>query len=254
MSTLRQRPVIAAFAAAFALFLSGCATKKHVRTQIDPLNQRVGKLESDLDANAKKANSAISELERGVSRADERAQGADGRATQALADAASSKEAAGRSSQEAAAASQAASSARSAADKGLAQSLARSGEIEQKLAAIDNLKLVSQEAVLFATAQTRLTDEAKQKLDAAASRITPLKRYVVEIQGFTDKTGSAALNLELSRKRAEEVVRYFTLQHKIPLHRIFVAGLGNASPVADEKTREGRRQNRRVEVKVYAAQ
>ena len=76
--------------------------------------------------------------------------------------------------------------------------------------------------------------------------------YVLEIQGFTDASGGAASNLELSRKRADEVVRYVTLKHNIPLRRIHVLGLGEDAPNADNSNRAARKQNRRVDINVYA--
>jgi outer membrane protein OmpA-like peptidoglycan-associated protein len=78
-----------------------------------------------------------------------------------------------------------------------------------------------------------------------------MKNYVVELQGFTDSTGSKNTNLELSRKRADAVVRYLTTKHNIALHRVYVAGYGHENSVADNKTRDGRKQNRRVDMKVF---
>jgi outer membrane protein OmpA-like peptidoglycan-associated protein len=78
-----------------------------------------------------------------------------------------------------------------------------------------------------------------------------MKHYIVEVQGFTDSTGASAANVELSRRRAAAVVRYLTLDGKLPLYRVNTIGYGKASPAADNKTRDGRKQNRRVEVKLY---
>ena len=102
-------------------------------------------------------------------------------------------------------------------------------------------------------AKSTLTPEATKQLDEAAAAALKLTRYVIEVQGFTDKTGSSDVNLALSRQRADEVVRYLTMQHKIPLFRIYQLGSGEMAPVADDKTRDGRKQNRRVEIKVYSA-
>jgi hypothetical protein len=91
-----------------------------------------------------------------------------------------------------------------------------------------------------------------QKLDDAVAKLQGNNNYVLEIQGFTDKTGSSLSNLELSRKRADEVVRYVTLKHNIPLRRIHVLGVGEDAPDADNSTRAARKQNRRVDINVYA--
>jgi OOP family OmpA-OmpF porin len=74
---------------------------------------------------------------------------------------------------------------------------------------------------------------------------------VIEIQGFTDKTGPAAFNETLSERRAEAVARYLAVEYKIPVRNLTMLGEGYAQPVADDKTRDGRKQNRRVEVKLW---
>jgi OOP family OmpA-OmpF porin len=77
------------------------------------------------------------------------------------------------------------------------------------------------------------------------------KAYVLEVTGHADSTGSTAVNRALSQRRADAVIRYLVEQHKIPLRRIITPyGFGALEPIADNKTREGRAQNRRVEVKI----
>ena len=96
-----------------------------------------------------------------------------------------------------------------------------------------------------------LSPDAKQQLDDLAKQASTLDRYVIEVQGFTDKTGPASYNDMLSQHRAEAVARYLTNQYKIPVRNITMLGEGYAQPVADDKTRDGRKQNRRVEVKLW---
>jgi outer membrane protein OmpA-like peptidoglycan-associated protein len=78
-----------------------------------------------------------------------------------------------------------------------------------------------------------------------------MKHYFIGVQGFTDSTGASAANIELSRRRAAAVVRYLTLDRKVPLFRVNTIGYGKESPAADNKTRDGRKQNRRVEVTLF---
>ncbi len=221
---------------AFAFAAAGCATKKFVNNRIDPLAQRLETLEGQSKEHAQ----SIGELETAVSRADERAVSAGHRADQAAESAAK----AGAGAQQAA---QAAQGATSLAEK----ALAGVDTIEGRLAKLHDYRVASQEAVLFDFESSRLTDQAKQQLDAAAARLAPEAPYLIEVRGFTDTSGSAPYNLELSERRAQAVVRYLTSRHGIPLHRIFVLGLGSEEPAADNTTRDGRRLNRRVEVKVY---
>jgi outer membrane protein OmpA-like peptidoglycan-associated protein len=117
---------------------------------------------------------------------------------------------------------------------------------------IDNYKMVTAENVLFKVNRFQLTTEAEQQLDQAVAQLQGTKNYVLEIQGFTDATGTAQHNLELSRKRADAVVRYLTVKHNVPLRKINVLGIGEDDPNADNKTREGRQAARRVEIRVFA--
>jgi len=233
-----------ALAALFAALVSvGCATKKYVHETMVPVQQKV----EDLDKKNTAQDSAIAELGRGVSRADERAQGADSKAGDAAREAA-------RANDSAASASKQAGAAQSTADKGVAQAAQAErsvGTLGNRVENLDNFKLASTETVLFAVGKSELSKEAEAQLDAFAAKVVPMKHYIVEVQGFTDSTGASAANVELSRRRAAAVVRYLTLDGKLPLYRVNTIGYGKASPAADNKTRDGRKQNRRVEVKLY---
>ncbi|MGH9671853.1 MAG: OmpA family protein [Bryobacteraceae bacterium] len=233
-----------------ATSLTGCASKKYVSTKVDPLERRLEGLEKQ----NKTQDDSLGELGRDVSRSNERAATADSKAVAAGHEATQAREAANRTGEEAKRASATATEASTAA--GNARSLAergldKAGDVERRVEAMDNFKLVTSEAVLFSFGSSRLTDDSKASLDTMAATLGAKKRYVIEVQGFTDATGSAATNLELSRHRASAVTRYLTTKHNVPLHRIHMLGLGSDITAADNKTREGRKQNRRVEVKLF---
>jgi len=222
----------------------GCATKKYVRETVAPVQQRV----DDQEKKNTQQDGTLAELEKGVSRADERAQTADTRAGEAAREAA-------RANEQAAMGIKDAASANALAQKGIA----RTGEVERNLGTLgtrvenlDNYSLVTSETVLFELGRADLTDEAKQQLDGIASKISAMKRYAVEVQGFTDSTGTPELNLRLSQRRADAVVRHLTLQGKVPLYRVQTVGYGEDNPAAENATRDGRVQNRRVEVRLFA--
>jgi outer membrane protein OmpA-like peptidoglycan-associated protein len=97
-----------------------------------------------------------------------------------------------------------------------------------------------------------LSPEAKGILDGFVQKlITENKGVYIEVQGHTDSTGSDATNQALGQKRAEAVMMYLYSQHHIPLHRMSAVSLGSSVPVADNGSRDGRSQNRRVEILVY---
>jgi len=97
-----------------------------------------------------------------------------------------------------------------------------------------------------------LSPDIKTALDAFAQKlITENKGVYLEIQGHTDSVGPEEWNLILGKKRADVVLEYLYKQHHIPLHRMQAISFGSTTPVGDNKTNEGRVQNRRVEVLVY---
>ncbi|MCK7500703.1 MAG: OmpA family protein [Comamonadaceae bacterium] len=97
-----------------------------------------------------------------------------------------------------------------------------------------------------------LSPEAKGVLDAFVQRLVSENKGVyIEIQGHTDSTGTDEVNQALGQKRAEAVLMYLYKQHHIPLHRMSAVSLGSSMPIADNGTRDGRGQNRRVEILVY---
>lgn len=219
-----KRPTGICFIVGLAL-LGGCATKKYVAQTVDPVNAKV----NQVDQNNQKTQKQLDEAEPRISAADEKATSADNRATDAIgrADAASKKS------------DQVRDQLRS--------------ELNDRIADLDDYKASSPVTVLFKVNSAVLSDDAKQQLDQMSQSVSGAKRYFIAIQGFTDKTGSAEYNLELSRRRAEAVQTYLVGQHSVPVYRIQIVGLGKDKPVNEQKTREERSQNRRVEVTLFSA-
>jgi len=120
-----------------------------------------------------------------------------------------------------------------------------------RISALDDYEPQTVLAVNFRTGSALLSKESKAQLDEVATKALNSKGYVLEVSGFTDKTGSVARNRALSQRRADTVIRYLVENHRIPLRRIVTPyGYGESNPVAENDSRDGRAQNRRVEVKL----
>lgn len=120
-----------------------------------------------------------------------------------------------------------------------------------RISALDDYVPQETTSVNFRVGSSVLTAEGKAKLDAIATKALNAKGYVLEVTGFADSTGATERNRALSSRRADAVIRYLVEQHQIPLRRIVTPyGFGETNPIADNKTRTGRAENRRVEVKV----
>ena len=106
--------------------------------------------------------------------------------------------------------------------------------------------VLSDDSVKFPRDSAKLSPEAEQRLQDFADKLKTDNRNVyLEIQGHTDATGPDSLNKRLGEERAE-AVRLFMNQHGVPLNRMSTISYGKADPVADNKTRADRAQNRRV--------
>jgi outer membrane protein OmpA-like peptidoglycan-associated protein len=132
-----------------------------------------------------------------------------------------------------------------------AEARAEVNRVDERVSALDDYDVQETVAVNFRVNSAVLSPEARQQLDGLAAKIIDAKGYVIEVAGHTDSTGSVAKNFRLSQERAESVVQYLAVNHKIPMRRfIRPLGYGKTEAVADNTTVAGRAQNRRVEVRM----
>jgi len=116
---------------------------------------------------------------------------------------------------------------------------------------VDKAVLTNDQAK-FKFDSAELGPEAKAALDQFVQKLVADNKGVyLEIRGYTDNVGEESYNLLLGKKRADAVMEYFFKQYHIPLFRMQVISLGSADPIAENTTKEGRSQNRRVEILVY---
>ena len=108
-----------------------------------------------------------------------------------------------------------------------------------------------EDRVKFKSDKYDLNDDAKKALDEFATKVKGLSdQYFIEIQGHTDDTGSTKYNEDLGERRAEAVRRYLSREQKLPLNRMSTISYGDTLPLAPNKTKAGRAQNRRVVIVV----
>ncbi len=218
----------AILASAIALTLTtGCSTKNYVRSQTGPLIQQT----NDLDA--KTAND-----HRNITDTDQRAQAGIAKA-QSAADAAD---------QHAKVAGQSAEQANGSAQ----EAVNRVDTLTGVVANLDNYKSLSDVSVTFAFDKSALTKADKAELDEIAAGLTSARGYILAVTGGTDSVGDAEYNYRLSQRRADAVVLYLSSKYNIPPHKFYLIGIGKENPVADNHSRDGRAQNRRVEVKLMS--
>jgi outer membrane protein OmpA-like peptidoglycan-associated protein len=103
--------------------------------------------------------------------------------------------------------------------------------------------------ILFDTGKSNLKPAAQNSLKQMADIMKKYPENVLTVQGYTDNTGSAKVNEELSMKRAD-AVRSALINNGMPSTTITAQGMGPSNPVADNSTAEGRQKNRRVEIQV----
>ena len=108
-----------------------------------------------------------------------------------------------------------------------------------------------EDRVKFKTDKYELSKDAQAALDEFAGRVKALnEQYFVEIQGHTDDTGGKRYNEDLGQRRADEVRRYLSRSQQLPLNRMSTISYGDTLPVASNKTKKGRAENRRVVIVV----
>ena len=233
------------------LLVTGCATKKFVQDEVAKSQTKVGTDVGRVDRRLDEEKARLDGLQKGLEETRVATEEAARKATEATA---AVGQAASRADEASAKATAAASRA-DAAGAAARDALAKATETDQRLTKLwsirDKRTLTDQQVVLFAFDKWVLDDKAQTTLLALAKQLQDQPHLSVELEGFTDSIGANAHNIQLSQRRAE-AVRRFLVEKGIELPRIHNIGLGDIRPVADNKTRQGRDQNRRVSIRVYA--
>jgi peptidoglycan-associated lipoprotein len=210
---------------------TACATKKFVRTNVGEVNDKVDSLGRSVEETQERTR----QNEGRIGEVDQKAQAADQKA------------------QSAAQAAQQANSAASQAANAATAAGAKADELDKASKRLVYEVVLSEDQGNFKFGKTVLPDDAKAKLDAMIQQIkADPKGAYFEIEGHTDNVGGKAINEKIGMERAEAVKRYLYEQHQIPLHKMNVISYGSEKPVAPNKTKAGRAQNRRVVIKVLA--
>jgi len=125
--------------------------------------------------------------------------------------------------------------------------------LQSGFAVKDLLFALNDSVVNFASDSAEVPESMAPFLKSAAAELKQLKAgHVLEIAGYTDRTGDAALNLALSQKRAE-AVREALIKYGANPDMLVAKGYGEADPIASNDTAEGRLKNRRIEYHVVKA-
>ncbi len=235
-SNMRKSAVWILLAIGTATLTAGCATKKYVRTTVDDsshsLSARMDQDKNELSGSIHANSSQIEELN-GVSREhsqkigalDEGLKTTDGKAQQALATG---------------------EGAMNTANKAVSQV----GSLDNKFQNRNHFVVMHEEQVKFKFNSAKLTPDFQKVLDDLAQQVKQNPDAILVMEGHTDSAGSADYNVQLGQKRVDAVVRYLVVQQEVPMNRISQLSFGKEKPVAENKTKDGRAQNRSVVVRV----
>jgi outer membrane protein OmpA-like peptidoglycan-associated protein len=243
MWILRKQSVVCAVSVlAMSVFFSGCATRGYARKQARDVDDKVTALAATVQENS------------------ERLDATDSRARQGIADAAAARSAANSAqatANQAAAAAGVSQSAAAAAQANADAANQRAAAADARLSTfqgnIDRYDAGPVTTVMFKVGRADLTQDAMRVLDQVVAPIAGQETgYLVEIAGFTSAEGLETKNVNLSQERSAAVQRYL-VSKGASLTRVSTVGLGSDRPIGDNKTKSGREQNRRAEIRVYSA-
>jgi outer membrane protein OmpA-like peptidoglycan-associated protein len=228
---MRKTLIVVSMLAFAAAGSSACATKGYVRNQVGQVSSKVDTLSQALEQTQERTR----QNETRIGEVDTKAG-----AAQATADKAGT--AAGAADTKAIAAADAARSA-----------MTKVEEVDKAMNRIIFEVVLSEDQGNFKFGTSELPDTSKTRIDEVVNQLkADPKGAYFEIEGHTDNVGDAVYNERLGMERAEAVKRYLYETHQIPLHRMNVISYGESKPAADNKTRDGRAQNRRVVIRILA--
>jgi peptidoglycan-associated lipoprotein len=226
-----MRTAVLATIVALGVGSSACATKKFVRTQVGEVNSKVETLTTSVEETQQRTRANEDNIKKVDAKAEQ--VGIWAKDAQTSADNAKTSATAAQARAEAAG--------------------VKAEEVEKRSARLLYEVVLSEDQGSFKFGQSGLPDEAKTRIDTLISQLKadPRGAYV-EIEGHTDNVGDKGTNDRLGLQRAETVKRYLYETHQVPLHKINVISYGEEKPVAPNKDRAGRAQNRRVVIKILA--
>ena len=124
-------------------------------------------------------------------------------------------------------------------------------ENTQRFMALSEYDVKGQATVKFDFGSAKIASADEEQLKQLAQTATSFKGYIIEVMGYTESTGNAAMNTKLSEDRAKAVITYLVQQGAVPVRHIVAPGaMGEYGAAAPNETKAGRAENRRVEVKV----
>jgi OmpA-OmpF porin, OOP family len=218
-------PILAGLVIGSLFFTVGCATKNYVRSEVTPVINNVNELDDQTAKNTRAIRDTDARAQQAIQQVNAKADAAD---------------------QKALAAGRAADEANQNATKAGTRVTSLAGTVEN----LDNYKPVNETTVLFGFDKAQLTRKDKQTLDDFAQQMQGQKHYIVQVEGYTDSTGPADYNYQLSQRRADAVIQYLAQTYNVPAYKIFLIGLGKDNPAAQNTTAAGRAKNRRVDVRL----
>jgi OmpA-OmpF porin, OOP family len=207
--------------------LTGCASKKWVHQQTQPLAEQTTQLEDKTATNNRNLHDVDSRAQTGIQQAQNSADTATTNAQNAT---------------------QAAGQAQTAAN----DAVNRADTLDALVKGLDSYKQMADVTVTFGFDKSVLTKDDRDQLDNFAAQLSSKSNYILEVTGGTDSTGPAQYNYDLSQRRADAVVQYLASKYSIPARRFYLIGIGKDQEVAPNDTRENRQKNRRVEVQMLS--
>ena len=198
---------------AASVALAGCAKKSYVQREVGEVNKKVDAVSAEVE----KTQQRVQQNEVQIAAVDKQAQSGI---------------------------SEAKGSAQAAMTKAQEAEKAAKGKLIYTVT-------LSNDKVRFPVNKAEISDEAKAMIDEAVGPLVKENRGVwFEIEGHTDNTGDAAYNFKLGEERAMAVRDYIAMTHAVALNRLNVISYGEEKPVADNSSRDGRAQNRRVVIRI----
>jgi OOP family OmpA-OmpF porin len=221
----RKSMILTLMLAATLVASMGCSTKNYVRQQTTPLINKTNELDDLTAKNSKDIKDVDQRAQAGIQAVQARAAEVDQKALAAGSDADKAQLSANSATQ-------------------------RVDVLTNAVVNLDNYRPVVETAVLFGFNKDNLTKEAKEAIDQLATSVATTKGYIITVEGATDSVGSSEYNYDLSQLRANAVIQYLAAEKSVPAYKIYLIGLGKDKPVESNQTADGRKKNRRVDIRL----